>query len=88
MHLERPHAIEITFLALATAYSLTLPFKHTLTIFDSVVLITIFLAFVFRLWRAPAEEPHLVGPARLIGDLPTRRNGASWWARCSRTRPA
>jgi len=46
VHLERPHAIEITFLALATAYSLTLPFKHTLTIFDSIVLITIFLAFV------------------------------------------
>jgi cation:H+ antiporter len=71
VHLERPHAIEITFLALATAYSLTLPFKHTLTIFDSIVLITIFFAFVFRLWRAPADEPHLVGPARLIGVLPT-----------------
>ena len=31
----------------------------------------IFVVFVFRLWRAPAEEPHLVGPARLIGALPT-----------------
>jgi cation:H+ antiporter len=71
VHLERPHAIEITFLALATAYSLTLPFKHTLTLVDSAVLIAIFVAFVFRLWRAPAEEPHLVGPARLIGALPT-----------------
>jgi cation:H+ antiporter len=69
--LERPHAIEITFLALATAYSLTLPFKHTLTLVDSAVLIAIFVAFVFRLWGAPAEEPHLVGPARLIGALPT-----------------
>jgi cation:H+ antiporter len=73
VHLERPHAIEIMFLALATAYSLTLPFKHTLTVVDSVVLITIFVAFVFRLWGAPAEEPHLVGPARLIGALPTVR---------------
>jgi cation:H+ antiporter len=73
VHLERPHAIEITFLALATAYSLTLPFKHTLTLVDSAVLITIFFAFVFRLWRSPAEEPHLVGPARLIGALPTLR---------------
>jgi cation:H+ antiporter len=73
VHLERPHAIEITFLALATAYSLTLPFKHTLTLVDSAVLITIFVAFVFRLWRSPAEEPHLVGPARLIGALPTLR---------------
>src|ERR1700750_710389 len=73
VHLERPHAIEITFLALATAYSLTLPFKHTLTVFDCVVLLSIFAAFVFRMWRAPAEEPHLVGPARLIGRLPTTR---------------
>ncbi len=73
VHLERPHAIEVTFLALATAYSLTLPLKSTLTLVDSVVLITIFACFVFRLWRAPAEEPHLVGPARLIGALPTAR---------------
>src|SRR5205823_2935649 len=69
--LDRPHAIEITFLALATLYSLTLPLKETLTIVDSIVLIGIFVMFVFRLWRAPSEEPHLVGPARLIGALPT-----------------
>jgi cation:H+ antiporter len=69
-HLERPHAIEIAFLALATIYSLTLPFKSTLTLVDAVVLIGIFVAFVFRIARAPAEEPHLVGPARLIGSLP------------------
>jgi cation:H+ antiporter len=73
VELERPHAIEITFLALATAYSLTLPFKTTLTIVDSIVLIAIFVCFVLRLWRAPAEEPHLVGPARLIGALSTVR---------------
>jgi cation:H+ antiporter len=73
VQLERPHAIEITFLALATLYSLTLPLKRTLTIVDSVVLIGIFIMFVLRLWRAPSEEPHLVGPARLIGDLPTVR---------------
>jgi len=70
VHLERPHAIEITFLALATLYSLTLPLKRTLTLIDSVVLIGIFVAFVFRIARAPSEEPHLVGPARIIGSLP------------------
>src|SRR3954470_4125859 len=70
VHLERPHAIEITFLALATLYSLTLPLKRTLTLVDSVVLIGIFVAFVIRIGRAPSEEPHLVGPARLIGALP------------------
>lgn len=71
VHLERPHAIEIMFLAIATLYSLTLPLKRTLTLVDAVVLVGIFAAFVFRIARAPAEEPHLVGPARLIGTLPT-----------------
>jgi cation:H+ antiporter len=71
VHLGRPHAIEITFLALATLYSLTLPLKRTLTIVDSVILIGIFVVFVIRIGRAPSEEPHLVGPARLIGALPT-----------------
>jgi len=70
VHLERPHAIEITFLALATLYSLTLPLKRTLTVVDSVILIGIFVVFVIRISRAPSEEPHLVGPARLIGRLP------------------
>ena len=71
VHLERPHAIEITFLALATLYSLTLALKRTLTIFDSVILIGIFVLFVIRISRAPSGEPHLVGPAGLIGALPT-----------------
>ncbi len=40
VHLERPHAIEIAFLAIATLYSLTLPFKSTLTLVDGVILIS------------------------------------------------
>src|SRR6185437_6942970 len=54
VHLERPHAIEITFLALATLYSLTLPLKRTLTVVDSVILIGIFVVFVIRISRAPS----------------------------------
>jgi cation:H+ antiporter len=71
--LDRPHAIEITFLAIATIYSLTLPLKRTLALFDAVVLVTLFVLYAIRISRAPAEEPHLVGPARLIGDLPPAR---------------
>ena len=37
------------------------------------MLITLFVLYAIRISRAPAEEPHLVGPARLIGDLPTAR---------------
>ena len=72
--LERPHAIEIAFLAAATLYSLTLPLKRTITPFDAAMLFGIFVVFVARVARAPAEEPHLVGPAQLIATLsPARR---------------
>jgi cation:H+ antiporter len=72
VHLERTHSIEIAFLLVATAYSLTLPFKHTITLADSAVLIAIFVAYLWRLTRAPADAPDLVGPAELIGSFPQR----------------
>ena len=68
--LERSHSVEIAFLVIATLYGLTLPLKSSLTLFDSAVLVTIFVLYMFRIARAPAEEPHLVGPAQLIGTLP------------------
>ena len=75
--LERSHAVEVSFLALATLYSLTLPLKPAITLIDSVVLVGIFAAYTWRISRAPAEEPHLVGPARLIGTFPTPRRRAA-----------
>jgi cation:H+ antiporter len=68
--LDRPHAIEITFLAIASLYSLTLPLKRTLSPVDTVLLVGLFVWYAVRIGRAPAEEPHLVGPAELIGRLP------------------
>jgi cation:H+ antiporter len=65
--LEREHAVEVSFLAIATVYSLTLPLKSSITLLDAVVLIGIFVAYTVRVSRAPAGEPHLVGPARWIG---------------------
>src|SRR5262245_42140274 len=56
VQLERSHSVEIAFLVLATLYGLTLPFKSSLILFDSVVLITIFVAYIIRIARAPAEE--------------------------------
>ncbi|HZD18092.1 MAG TPA: sodium:proton exchanger [Actinomycetota bacterium] len=71
--IERPHSVEVSFLALATLYSLTLPLKNTITLVDTVVLVSIFVVYTIRISRAPAEEPHLVGPARLIGTFSTVR---------------
>jgi cation:H+ antiporter len=73
--LDRPHAVEVSFLALATLYSLTLPMKSAITPVDAVILVGLFVAYTIRISRAPAEEPHLVGPARLMGTFrtPNRR---------------
>jgi cation:H+ antiporter len=73
VRLDRPHAIEIGFLALATLYSLTLPLWDDLHLWDAGILIGIFVLYAVRISRAPAEEPHLVGPAEYIGRMDTRR---------------
>jgi cation:H+ antiporter len=71
VRLNRGHSVEIAYLAVATIYSLTLPLKHSITLIDAVVLVGIFVAYTWRISRAPAEEPHLVGPAEYLGTLRT-----------------
>jgi cation:H+ antiporter len=75
VRLDREHSIELAYLAAATVYSLTLPLKHSITPIDAGVLVGIFVLYTIRVSRAPAEEPHLVGPARYLGTLrpPARR---------------
>ena len=75
--LERSHSVEVCFLAVATIYSLTLPLKSSVTLVDAFVLVTLFVAYTVRISRAPAEEPHLVGPARLIGTFRVARRRAA-----------
>src|SRR3954447_173695 len=52
--LERSHAIELTFLTLATAYSLTIPLRSTISLLDSAVLVSIFVLYIWRIAKAPA----------------------------------
>src|SRR5215813_14329989 len=77
--LDRPHAIEIAFLAVASIYSLTLPLKRTLSPVDTLVLVSLFVWYAARISRAPAEKPRLVGPAELIGRLPVAQRRAVVW---------
>jgi cation:H+ antiporter len=73
--LARSNSVEIAYLAVACLYSLSLPLKDEVTLIDAVILIGIFVAYSIRVSRAPAEEPHLVGPAAYIGSFskPKRR---------------
>ena len=72
VRLERSHSVELAFLAIASAYSLTLPLKHSITLLDAAVLVGLFVAYTVRISRAPAEEPHLVGPALYVGSFAVR----------------
>lgn len=76
VELEPGHGLELVALLAATVYALILPFKGTLSWIDLVVLVSIVVVYVWRLARLPAEEPHLVGPAQLIGSLPAARRRA------------
>ncbi|MGH9035180.1 MAG: sodium:proton exchanger, partial [Acidimicrobiia bacterium] len=71
--LDRSHAVELSFLSVATVYSLTLPMKRSITLIDAAILVSIFVAYMIRISKAPAEEPHLVGPAEALGELATPR---------------
>jgi cation:H+ antiporter len=75
--LDRSHAVELAFLSVATVYSLTLPLKRSITLIDAAVLVSVFIAYMIRISKAPAEEPHLVGPAEALGELPTPRRRAA-----------
>jgi len=73
VRLDRPHSIEIGFLAAATLYSLTLPLKGRLALWDAAILVALYAAYAVRIARSPAEEPTLVGPAEVFGALPPAR---------------
>ncbi len=74
VELEAGHGLELVVLLAATLYAFWLPFKDGITLLDMAVLVSMFAFYIWRVARLPAEQPHLVGPARLIGAMrPTRR---------------
>jgi len=69
LQLAKNHGTEVFYLAGATAYAFTIPFKGRLTLIDAAVLIAIFAVYIIRTARAEVEEPELVGPAAIVGNL-------------------
>jgi cation:H+ antiporter len=66
---DRARSLELVFLAVATLYVVFIPLRHSLTLLDSMVLVTMFICYMFFVSRGEAEEVELVGPARLLGAL-------------------
>ncbi len=68
--LDPGQRVEIVFLGLATLYSFLIPLKGQLDLVDLVVLVAIFGAYAYRVSKAEHVEPDLIGPAKVIGELP------------------
>jgi cation:H+ antiporter len=67
--MERSKAVELAYLSLACAYCLTLPLRHSITLIDAVILVSIFIAYTLRISKAPQTHPDLIGPAAWIGGM-------------------
>jgi len=73
VNLSRAQNVDIAFLAIASLYGMTLFLKSTLSPFDAVVLVGIYVLYMIRLSGATPGDPHLVGPAAYVGSMPKRR---------------
>jgi cation:H+ antiporter len=70
-------SVELVFLSLATGYSFLIPLKGTLSLLDTAVLVSIFIAYMWRIARAEAGKPDIVGPALALAGLrPALRRSA------------
>ena len=71
--LREGRRVELGFLGAASIYSLVVPFTRRIAWYDSVVLLGIFFAYLWRAARGEQEAPQLIGVAKSIGDLPGGR---------------
>lgn len=77
--LESTHKTELFFLMLATLYAITIPLKGTLNLFDTFVLIGIFIWYIVIIIRKPVEEEEIEGPAAAIAALPKQKRLFVTW---------
>src|SRR5437016_3379769 len=62
--LREGRRVELGFLGAASIYSLVVPFTRRIAWYDSVVLLAIFFAYLWRAARGEQEEPQLIGVAQ------------------------
>lgn len=77
VRLQQVQVVEVAFLLLATAYGLTLALRRTLTLLDTLILVAIFVAYLWRVRQVDdeaddAEVSELFGPAAAIAAKPVR----------------
>lgn len=81
IQLRWQNTVEISFLALASIYSFVITIKGRIDLFDTIVLVALFAAYLWRLGKLPKEEDdddeqEEVGPAAALAQLPKARQYA------------
>jgi cation:H+ antiporter len=71
--LESGHRVELGFLAIASVVAFIVPLTGQIHLVLGFALLGLFVFYLWRVSRAEAEEPELVGPAARIGGLPARQ---------------
>ena len=64
-----PNSVALIFLGAATIYSFSIPLRGGLSLIDSAVMISLFVAYLVLSSRSPPSKHELMGPARSIAAL-------------------
>ncbi len=71
MPVDPGNALGIAFLGAATLYSFSIPLRGNLSLIDTAVMFSLFLAYLYITSRSPPEEEReFIGPAAVIGVMP------------------
>jgi cation:H+ antiporter len=65
--------IELAYLGMASIYAVIIPLTRQIAWYDSIVLISLFAAYMWRVGHTPQEEPELIGVPAALAVLPTLR---------------
>jgi cation:H+ antiporter len=70
--LESGHRVELGFLAIASVVAFVVPLTGQISLLLGCALLGFFGFYLWKVSRSEVEEPDLVGPAAVIGELPKR----------------
>lgn len=74
--LDPGHRVELGFLAIASLVAFLIPATGQLSLVLGFALLGFFAFYLWKVSRAEPEEPDLLGPAAILGGLPTRTRRA------------
>lgn len=77
VNLPEDKRTDLLFLSFATLYALFIPIKGSLTWFDGIVFLSIYIGYLAIIMRRPCEEEEPDGPAAVLAKLPKKSRIAS-----------